>query len=310
LTLFPLAKIQRTDECLVYHDESKRVLDDRVWAHGLLFVPESARVELLKRLYESINKHNCENNSLHFAEISGKKICAQDGSIVIRDWVNYGVEALRRKGSTIFRPALNCKLGIIIFNTAVPLDPYGGNTEGERKLRYFETVLRMLLKGCAHYLYDENNRLRIKGIITDGNSWHRKMNAVRILRPLLTETRNFVEIDRQAYIEAVPKDHCAPDCVDRDSAHLLKLIDQLIGCVVQSCFRQLSFGQKKEIIARPVREMLDKRNRGRNFRASGHYKQFTISYAQLINKQWRFKQIDARAVSHEGNQLILPEFDS
>jgi len=305
MTLFPLRQQVKTHECTIYHDESKGVIAGNVWAHGLLFVPESARFRLLEKLYESIGKHCGEDKRLHFTDISGKEICAQDGSVVIRDWVHYGVDALRNKGSAIFRPALNCKLGIIIFDTSVPLDLYGGETRGEKKLRYFETVLRMLLKGCSHYLYNQNNRLRIKGIITDGEPWHRKIDEVRILNPLVRDVRGYVEIDDEAYIEAAPKDHRSPKCTDCDKSHLLKLIDHLLGCVVQSCFRDLAHGRKKEIIARPVRDMLDKRRRKSRFQASGHYRQFAISYARLINGQWFFEQIDTKRLLFEGNQLKM-----
>jgi hypothetical protein len=277
-----------------------------VWAHGLFFVPESSRIKLLEKLENSISKYPCEKTNFHFSDISGKRIAVKDGSIIIRDWVNYGVEALRKKGSTIFKPALNCKFGVIIFDTSISLDPYGGKTEGEKKLRYFETVLRILVKGCAHYLYNENNKLKIKGIITDGDAWHRKIDEIRIFNKLLLESKSFVEIDPQAYIASVPKNPPENNVANLDKSRLLKLVDQLIGCVIQSCFRELAHGDKKEIIAKPVREMLDKRKRGNKFQASGHYRQFSISYAQLINKQWHFTQVDTRRISPNRNQLILP----
>ncbi|MFN3821180.1 MAG: hypothetical protein ACK4OO_02500, partial [bacterium] len=69
-------------ECWVYHDESKRVLDNKSWAHILFFVPESASSRLLEQLKTLRNEYNCDNK-LHFSGISGNKFCRNDGSIVM-----------------------------------------------------------------------------------------------------------------------------------------------------------------------------------------------------------------------------------
>jgi hypothetical protein len=274
-----------------------------VWAHGLLFVPESASTRLLRQLLETRKRHGCEDKKLHFADISGGRICKKDGSIVIRDWLGYGIEALRSKGSAAFKPALNCKLGVIFFDASVDL--YGGGTEGEKMLRYFETVLRMVLKGCAHGLYDEQNQLRIKGIVTDGQPWHRGLDALRILGRLIAQARDYVDVDENAYIEGIVSDHASCNCTDTNKAQFLQLTDLLLGSVIQCCFRDLEYGSKKEIIVRPVREMLAKRRRGRNFQRSGHYRSFALSLAQFANDRWRFREVSEKEIIYEDNQLRM-----
>lgn len=307
--LFPLPRTMRTDECIIYHDESKGVFEN-VWAHGLLFVPESASMKLLELLWAIRERHSCENNKLHFCNISGSRICPDDGSVAIKEWVLYGVETLKSKHSPVFRPPLNCKLGVIFFPTTLDLDTYGGDTPVERMLRYFETVFRMVLKGCAHYLYDQNNKLRIKGVITDGEPWHRRLDETRILRPLMAGVRDYVEIDRNAYVEGIISDHTSCDCADSNKAQFLQLTDLLLGSIIHTCFRDLEHGSKKEILIRPVREMLEKRKRGRNFHRSGHYKSFSLSFAELVGNQWRFQPVDEKEIIYEGNQLELFEFNT
>lgn len=309
MALFPLPQPLRTDECIIYHDESKGVFKN-VWAHGLLFVPESASMKLLDQLWAIRKKHGCENIKLHFCDISGSKICPEDGSIAIKEWVQYGIEALRSKRSIVFRPPLHCKLGVIFFNASLDLDTYGGDTPGERMLRYFETIFRIVLKGCAHYLYNQNNKLRIKGVITDGEPWHRGLDETRILRRLMTEARDYVEIDRDAHVEGVISDHTSCDCADSNKAQFLQLTDLLLSSIIHSCFRDLAYRSKKEIIIRPVREMLEKRRRGGNFRRSGHYKSFSLSFATLVGSQWKFQQVDEKEIIHEDNQLKLFELDT
>lgn len=297
-----------THECSIYHDESKRVFGG-VWAHALFFVPEPAVDELLRKLWEIRKRHGCEDIKLHFAEISGSKICRQDGSVVIQEWLQHAVEALRSKGSVAFRPALNCKLGVIFFHTPVDLDMYGGGRKDEKRLRYFETVLRMLLKGSAHYLFSNDNRLRLKGIITDGEPWHRRLDETRILDRLMSDVREYVTVDENAYIEAIVSHHRSPSCTDENKAQFLQLTDLLLGSVIHSCFRDLEYGAKKEIIAKPVRAMLKKRKRGRGFQRSGHYRAFTVSIASIEDDQWEFQQVDTKEIIYEGNQLRLFEFN-
>lgn len=307
-TLFSLPQISRVDECLIYHDESKRVFKN-VWAHALFFVPKSASEKLLSQLWAVRKKYRCENKKLRFADISGKKICEKDGSIVKKEWLQYGVEALRSKGSYTFRPPLSCKLGVIFFPTSLDLDLYGGDTKDEKMLRYFETVLRMLLKGCAHGLYARDNKLKIKGIITDGQPWNRELDEIRILDHLIAEVREYVEIDRNACIEGVVSDHTSPDCTDSDKAQFLQATDLLLGSVIHSCFRDLERSAKKEIIIRPVRAMLEKRKRGAGFRNSGHYRSFSLSFARIERGQWKFEQVDTKEIIYEDNQLKLFELN-
>ncbi|MCK4818806.1 hypothetical protein KA005_23740, partial [bacterium] len=281
--LFQVHNDVRIDNCLIYHDESKKVFKN-VWAHALFFVPESTSEKLVEKLLEIRIKYGC-NNRLHFANISGKKICTEDGSIVIKEWIEHAIEALRSKGSYIFRLPLNCKLGVIFFPTWLELDLYGGGSQSERMLRYFETVLRMLLKGCAHLLYDESKKLKIMGIITDGEPWHRELDSIRVVDRLITNFRDYVEVDSNAYIEGICSDHKSCDCTDYNKAQILQITDLLLGSIIHCCFRDLKYGDKKEKIIRPTREMLEKRNRGRNFRRSGHYKSLSLSFANIKNDQ-------------------------
>jgi len=96
--LFALDEAARVHSCLIYHDESKKVFEN-VWAHVLLFVPEVASGKLLKELRDLRREYGCEANAFHFANISGKKICKEDGSIVIKRWVECGIEGLRSRGN-------------------------------------------------------------------------------------------------------------------------------------------------------------------------------------------------------------------
>lgn len=55
-------------------------------------------------------------------------------------------------------------------------------------MRFNETILRMLLKGAVHYLYDEDNKVKILKIITDGKPYHRKLSEDRIVWRLIEQS--------------------------------------------------------------------------------------------------------------------------
>lgn len=299
----------KVSSCFIFHDESKKVLDSNIWAHAVFFVSEDAYRVLLDKLWTIRDKYKCMDKKFHFADISGSKLCKSDGSLAIKEWVEIAVEALKIKNSKLFNPPLECKLEIIFFDASCDLSSYGGNKKEEKLLRYFETVLRIILKCCAHKFYSNDNKLKIKGIITDGQPWHRPLDKIRILKSLLVTSRDYVEIDENAFIESVISDHVSNKCNDKDKAQILQLVDLMLGSVICSCFRSVKYGSKKEIIIRPIKDVLVKRRkRGRGFKHSSHYNSFVLSKARIERGLWVFEDVLCRDPIYEDNQLLL--FDS
>lgn len=282
-TLFAIPPLE--DTVTVYHDETAEACGKRIWGHGLLFVPERSKESLLKDLQDARIETDY-HGKLRFAKISEsvytpKYNCA-------KRWVQIGVEYLKREKG--------CKLGIIFFDKeSANIGFYSGDTK-EKILKLVETVLRMVLKGSVHYLYNENWRIKVHGIITDGEPWHRGLDDLRILDVLLSGVRDYVEILPFAGISAVFSNHNDSRCNDTDSAHILQLTDLLLGSTIQSCFRELECGKKKEIIVRPVKEMLDKRKRGKNFKYSSHYRSFTLTSASVVKDAWQFEPLNTKEI--------------
>ena len=60
--------------------------------------------------------------------------------------------------------------------------------------------------------------------------------------------------------------------------------------------------------ALPMKEMLDKRKRGKNFKYSSHYKSFSLSLAFLNNGKWNYENIMTKAtieIVPDARQLTL-----
>jgi len=306
-------------EVFIYHDETACAGNENLRGHILFFVPVITIVEfkdslfgsqtseytpwtvLFEKIEEIRNKFN-ENHKFHFSKISGKKWYKQD--IADKYFTQLGVEALKQKN-------MFCKLGIIFYKNPKSCDiaGYGGNKKKEKLLRFYETILRMLFKGIVHHLYDNNNKVKILKIITDGEPYHRKLSNYRILERLIDEIKDFVEIDKDAEINPNSSDHKKynKNFIEYIHANMLQLSDMLLGSTIYSCLKNSNIEEKnprikdyvkdkKGIIACPVKKMLDKRKRKSGFQNSIHYKAFIISKAIIKNGKWKFEDVMTKEI--------------
>lgn len=318
-------------EVFVFHDETRGIGAQRLNGHILLFVPmnleifssqrtlfgnNNCLINSMRELYTKIKelrKTFNANHKFHFTDISGKKWTKSNEAE--RMLVKIGVDALRSKNPEIFSRPLYCKFAVIFYYppTSSNLAYYKGD-RNEKILRFNETILRMLLKGAVHYLYDRDNKAKILKIITDGQPYHRKLSEDRILWRLIEESligtlREYVDIPPETEIIHIDSNHRNHNVTSEEYvyANMLQLADMFLGSVIQSCFKGIKWQNfsphiggrvkdKKSIIAYPVKEMLDKRKRGSNFKYSGHYKSFTISKANIVDEERQFENIMTKEI--------------
>lgn len=324
-------------EVIVYHDETGREIPQNIKGHILLFVPLKTTIEYErglfnnqsiifsphKSLFEDIKKirEDCRaDHKFHFTDISGRKWTNRNEAE--KRLIGKAVEFLRQKG---INNNLFCKLAIILYQNPSPnvISDYGGGSKQERKLRFTETVLRMLLKGAVHYLYNYNHKVKVLRIVTDGQPSHRKLSDFRIIGKLLNEVRNYVEICDDAEIVHLPSDHKKhlKDSDEYVHANILQLADMLLGSAVYACLGTEALNEicprindcvasKKGIIASELKKMLDKRKRGRNFQNSSHYKAFTISKAIIKNDDWTFENVVSKEIQIDQDNGQINLFDS
>jgi len=323
-------------EVIVYHDETGREVPEKTKGHILLFVPARSTIEYAHGLFreqsiiftphqslfkeiEKIREDCIANHKFHFTDISGRKWTNRNEAekrLVVK-----AVEFLSQKGCN---NNLFCKFGIILYQTPDPnhISAYGGELRHEKRLRFGETVLRMLLKGCVHYLYNPNHKVKIMRIVTDGQPCHRKLSDFRIIGKLLNEVRDYVEICNDAEIVHLPSGHKEhlKGSDDYVHANMLQLADMLLGSIVYACLGDKAIietsprindrvASKKGIIACVLKKMLDKRKRGSNFRNSSHYKAFTISKAEIRNRTWAFENVISNEIQIDQNKGQINLFD-
>lgn len=316
---------------IIYHDETKDVPGSNLKGHVLLFVPikliaksetplfgSSVQEYFPQELFfEKLAKYRAEfacNGKLHFTEISGKTWKKYD--YAYHKAIDVTVDALRHKSPIYFQWPLNFKVAAIFYPKGTDWNIYGGNTRKEQQFRHDETLLRILLKGAAHYLYDSVNIIEIDQIISDGYSAHRCLSEDRILRRLTYEDynnrsplRDYVVLTSNSSIMHLPSDHKQYQIDSREyiDANFLQIADLLLGSIIRTCFvgfqsktKLPKIGEeciKKDAIAQPVYMMLDKKNRGGGFKNSGHYKSFTITQVKFDKAGVLYKEVQKLSAS-------------
>ncbi|MBZ5538897.1 MAG: hypothetical protein LAN61_00100 [Acidobacteriia bacterium] len=284
----------------LYHDSS----NEPFHAHGCLVVPTQSRTALLTALKDARSRWNCETK-LHFNEFSGQKWGPPERCA--NHWIKLGVEALRHKGATQpFSSPLLCKLGVILFDkkSHVELERFSGDVR-ERRVRWSETLIRILLTGVIRFCYDTEQSLTIEGIVTDSEPYHRLLSEYRILERLKERLGPLITIAPGAHIRHILSDHRDSRCASQDDAHLLQLVDLLLGSVVSHSADLHRTGSKKEQLRHAVSDMLAKQLRGSGFAASGHYRSYSIFQARIEDEEWTFASVPVASLKTTARQLLL-----
>ncbi len=331
---------------IVYHDETKDVSGRNLKGHVLFFVPVRLLVEsetsllgtsqegyfpqemFLSELIRCRQKFACDGK-LHFAEISGQTWKKYDNAYLRA--VALAVDALRSKSPQIFPRPLCCKVAAIFYSKDADWAIYGGDSRKEQKLRHDETLLRILLKGACHYLYDSSNSVEeVVRIISDGNPAHRMLDEDRVVWRLTYDgfygkspLRDHVTFSSDASIIHLPSDHknYQPDTEEYMHANFLQIADLLLGAIMRACYMGTrpiktvpKIGEhciKREVIVQPVKEMLEKRKRGSGFRYSGHYKSFVVTQVTFGKDGVNFQEVQSAHIQDEDSlQMSLPINDS
>ncbi len=175
----------------------------------------------------------------------------------------------------------------------------------ERRVRWSETLIRILLTGVIRYCYSGGETVTIEDVVTDGEPYHRLLSEHRILERLKERLGPSINIAPDAGIRHVLSDHRDQRCLSQDDAHLPELVDLLLGSVVGHAADTHRKGSKKEQLRHAVSDMLAKQLRGPGFAASGHYRSYSIFQAKIQNDEWKFTPVPVASLKDTAKQLFL-----
>lgn len=325
----------------VYHDETKREDETRLKGHVLLFVPHIATwragtplfgpderraaplVDVPRMIWSLRDRYDLAQKRLHFSKIGGRKWTRFDAGH--RSIAELAANILRSKPTRELPVPFSLKVAVMFYGPDADLSLYGGSSQ-ERTLRHDETVLRMLLKGAAHFLFPERTRLSLVELVTDGLPAHRTLSESRVLWQLAvdgtagrTALRSNVELPAELRVRPHSSDHKSHErgsTADGDS-QFLQLADLYLGAISRACFDPTGDWPsppaietqpvlKKDVITHPIRSVLQKQSRGAGFRNNGHYRSFSVGRVAFSGREVSFRRLGPRLVDHT---LPTPQLD-
>ena len=324
--------------------KTKRVSNQNLKGHVLFFIPEKLVVNtstplfgtavheyspietFLEKIFGCRDEFHC-TGKLHFSDISGKLWRSIDTAY--RRMIDITVDALRSKSQQVFPYSLNCKVAAIFYPKKADWNIYSGGSHKEQKLRHDETLLRILLKGAAHYLYDENNLIEVSKIITDGAPEHRPLDEDRIVWRINSDgirgkvpLRDYVSFAPNASIEHLSSNHGQyhADTEEYKYSNMLQIADLLLGSIMRACYVGNKASKpiphigdacvKKDVIAQPIKEMIEKRKRGSGFKYSGHFKSFVITQTVFNKGGVSFSEVQSIDLQERNSRQISINFEA
>lgn len=327
----------------VYYDET--YLDhEKCHGHVLFFVPDlietsdvyplfgkisnsySPRQDLLREILKIRNEKG-KDHKFHFSNISGIKWGYTDS--ITKKMIDMLIDSLRSKGISTFKQPVSCKVAILYYPKSAKTHMFGGDSKKEKRLRFTETTLRILLKGACHFLYDENHKISVSRFIVDGFPAHREFDDHRIIGKLNAEVdhnrtplRNYVDFAPNIQITHILSDHTGYDScsIEYEDANLLQCADLLLGSINYAIFQPGWTGKrdfqideicddKKRFLSHSTSVMLRKLDRKAGFINSSHYLSFSVSKLILEGEELTFQNagdLIERGSNPKSNQLQLP----
>lgn len=272
--------------------------------------------ELLKIIYK-IRETEPHNKKFHFKKFTGKYQTKYDRPALLL--MAALVDSLRSARFGEFNMPLHCKLAIMYYGNKVRKNYYGGDTH-EQKIRYDETMLRILLKSALHYFYKDGDDIVITDFIVDGKPNSREMDKHRVVQTLLfeehhqrTPLRKNIQIDPTLKIKHISSDHKdhLHNTIEYEHANLLQCADLLLGAANYTFYPPAnqqensakgfqSSKNKKQKLSIPFDNMICKLKRRGGFVNSSHFKSFTVSNISFEQDKIIFK-------NH--SDLIAPEIE-
>lgn len=183
-------------DVIVYHDETRQTgPNGNLQGHILYFVPIcfSKRSErslfadevreynpqnyLIDYISSIVDQHRVSGHKIHFTELSGRKWYQKTEAYL--QVVNVGVDSLRKRNPSLLKVPGVCKMAVMLYPSNIDVSLFGGEKK-EQTLRNDETIIRMLLKGALHLLYSPEDRVKLIGLVSDGDPHHRSIDDRRI----------------------------------------------------------------------------------------------------------------------------------
>lgn len=298
----------------IYHDES---ICNGYW-HGILFVPVSIKDLLLSYLTQS-RKNLKFYSKIRFSEIHryGPKY------LLAKSWLSIGACFLRSITKEIPYPIyLGQKLGrsfcydcaadkclglkFILFRDR---DEFSNMLFYKDSLSKVETSFRIGLKGGLHYLFSEDNAIKVVKLHFDGHEHHKRhIDRERVIGRIYGLRDYCVISNNDDLIDDGSSNYGYPKAQNNGDCQLLQLTDLLIGAFRHALGFHVSVENRFQLdLSNIVRPLIQKYSKGlARMKNSRWFHSYCLSQSYIENDSWHFETVDELIKVKEQQ---LPLFD-
>jgi len=315
--LFYVPQNKYKEEIQIYHDE---VYDDknRPFGHQFLIVPTRSKFFFNNLLMIERKKYKAENLTINWKKL--RQNYSKNRNIVAKRWLeilynaahNSSLKCIKEnKEPVITKFPLGIKIGSIFISTIDAMsDDFWLHVEksGDRTRKKYETLLRWGIKGCLHFFFNPDytnySQVLVRNFYTDGKVFGNvKLDRERIFTRLENSLRNYVKINKDIEITPVKKSQ-----IKTPEVNFEELTDIILGATYYLCGKGKREKWKDKIVE-PLKNIYCKRERGRNLKTSGHYRNFTVGYCNVDdNNELNFHNwelvLDDKAIQRDSQKIL------
>ncbi len=296
------------EEVEIYHDEAYGRKNCPFY-HQFLIVPLRSKAILNQALQQKRTELKADPFTINWKKLR-KETASRN--LTAEQWLyllNRGMRAqsfsyIFQRMPQCFQTDLGIKIGTFAGNLS---DSFWAHlpSEEERTRRKYETLLRMGIKGCLHYCFNPEftcyGGVKIKRFYTDAHVFGKvSLDNERILGRLEAGLRNYIRLEENIKIEHVEKsENKTPE------VNLEELTDLALGSTRYIYTDYGKSGWLDRIVA-PLDEVYRKKERGKSFKNSSHFRSFTLGICEtdkndnLSFRQWKLPSSETSIEQYNG----------
>jgi len=278
----------------VYHDETK---EGGYW-HGLLFVPEESRNQVISVLKE-LREVTGHKDPIGWKSVSNRKNRVTG---LIEQWIQWSIGWMRtaEKGEPYYVARIQSPRA----REYIQLEEKLGikfaalwSKDGLKEMKYsfdygnkVEITLGFILNYALQY-FGEEERIELVSIHADGHEHYgRKLQLRNILKKIEEDSESYVINPRELKLHQGPSDPRRVGSQNYKDCQFLQLTDLLIGATRTCCGYEEN--ETKQRLAEPVAMPLEASARGsKGYKNSRWYRSFIAHRAFLVDDDWNFESV-------------------
>jgi len=288
-SLFNIPIKKRKDVIEIYHDE---VCDNknRPFGHQFLIIPTRSKDFFNRILIAERKKYKADIFTIKWTKL--RENYNKNKNIVAQKWLEilYGAThnssfkyIKENRELLITKAPLGIKIGSLFIRSINTMsDEFWLHVEKseDRTKKKYETLLRWGIQGCLHFFFNPDytnySQVVVKNFYTDGKVFGTvKLDQKRIFGRLEYKIRDYVKIDKNLMITQVIKSK-----IKTPEVNFEELTDIILGATHYLCGQEKKEKWKDKIVE-PLKSIYSKRERGRNIKKSGHYRNFSVRYCSI-----------------------------